>query len=149
MTNSAHAHTHTHVHTIPPTHNPQWWLCYSLRKHGFGSITQTSTGSALGSPSTIMDKVDAMKALLTASYVDYNTCQFVPVATNTPHFVASYAEAPKQVNCAATKANHGATTGPFSTSCRAVFASTPDSGSSYWDTRVDQVRSGVQTIFLW
>ena len=99
----------------------QWWLCYFLQKYGKGSITDTTTGSALGSPSTPMGKINAMKALLAANYTDYNTCQFVPVTTNSGAFVASYTGAPNQIDCSGTYFPNYAAPATLHTSCQAIF----------------------------
>lgn len=141
------------VHSSSSTHNPthlrtQWWLCFFLQKYGQGSITSTTTGSALGSPTTTFGKIAAMKALLPANYTDWNTCMYVPVASNVnPGFVA-YPGVPNQIDCAATETYAGAAT---FTSCDATITGGTVSASG-WLGRFDLLMgssSHSQLTILW
>jgi hypothetical protein len=112
--------THSYGHKHAQTHtNKKWFLCYYLQKYGHGSITPSMTGSALGNPNTTIEKIAAMNSLLSHNYTEWNTCMYVPLASNTnANFIASYPGVLKQIDCAATETYAGAAT---FTSCDAAI----------------------------
>lgn len=117
----------------------KWWLCYYMAKYGYAVDTATTAAIlAAETPNMTADEyfrnvvLPYMRISLGPGFYEYNTCQYIPVASNTETFIPTL-PATKQVDCLATDANAG--TRVILTSCDVAFFSETDQRTSYFDTR--------------
>lgn len=123
----------TVVGDLPPDFRYKWYLCYYLREQGLSYLTGTLTAAT-----TTTDKIRAMNNKVGYAYTEYSTCQYKARTKSSATFIPTYTDARRQIDCAATAANDGATVGPFDTSCNAaLFGGTSNiKGGNYYDDPV-------------
>jgi len=124
---------------VPSDYRDKWWLCYYMAKYGY-AVENATTAAILdaASPNMTADEylqtvvLPYMSVSLGPGYHEYNTCQYIPMGSNTATFNRTLS-ATKQVDCSATDANAG--TRAILTSCDVAFFSETDQRTSYFDTR--------------
>lgn len=124
---------------VPSDYKYKWWLCYYMVKYGY-AVEDETTAAILAAASPNMAFGDYLKtvvlpylsASLGSSYHEYNSCEYIPVASNTNTFTQTL-PATKQVDCSATYTNANGRT--ILTSCDVALFSETDRRTSYFDTR--------------
>lgn len=124
---------------VTSDYRDKWWLCYYMAKYRY-AVEDVTTAATLAAETPNMPEDEYIRnvvlpylsASLGPGYLEYNTCQYIPMASNTNRFIRTLSEA-KQVDCLATDANAG--TRAILTSCDVAFFSETDQRTSYFDTR--------------